>query len=281
MSEATKEVSQSSKRSRRELLAGAAGALGALAAESLGRIPAAQATQGQPIIAGKSNDATAPTGITNSSSGAAFYVFAATGTGLVGNGGDSSGNGMQGNGGFPNGNGVLGHGFGTGDGVVGHGGGQLGRGVVGLGGAKGIGVDGTGQGTGPGVRGGGGPSGDGVLGVGGFMGAVAGVHGFSVSPTGFGVLAENGGDGTALKVAGPAEFSRSGTVNIAAPAKSAVVSGVALTASSLVLATLQNKLGGVMVASAVPNVAGSSFTVNLNKAPGTGKTAVVAWFVVN
>src|SRR5437016_4854577 len=87
MSEATKEVSQSSKRSRRELLAGAAGALGALAAESLGRIAAAQATQGQPVIAGKSNDATAPTGITNSSSGAAFYVFAATGTGLVGNGG--------------------------------------------------------------------------------------------------------------------------------------------------------------------------------------------------
>jgi len=35
------------------------------------------------------------------------------------------------------------------------------------------------------------------------------------------------------------------------------------------------------VASAVPNVAGSSFTVNLNKAPGTGKTATVAWFVVN
>ena len=113
------------------------------------------------------------------------------------------------------------------------------------------------------------------------MGAVAGVHGFSVSSTGFGVLAENAGDGTALKVAGPSEFSRSGLVNIAAPANSAVVSGVALTASSLVLATLQNKLGGVMVASAVPNVAGSSFTVNLNKAPGTGKTAVVAWFVVN
>ena len=95
------------------------------------------------------------------------------------------------------------------------------------------------------------------------------------------MLAENTGDGTALKVSGPSEFSRSGMVSIASPAKSAVVSGVALTAQSLVLATLQNKLGGVMVASAVPKVPGSSFTVNLNKAPATGKTAIVAWFVVN
>ena len=55
---------------------------------------------------------------------------------------------------------------------------------------------------------------------------------------------------------------------------------VALTASRLVLATVQNKVG-VSVQSAVPNVPRSSFTINLNKAPGTGKTATVAWFVVN
>ena len=53
-----------------------------------------------------------------------------------------------------------------------------------------------------------------------------------------------------------------------------------LTAQSLVLATVQNN-AGVWVASAVPNVAGSSFKINLNKAPATGKTATVAWFVVN
>ena len=70
-------------------------------------------------------------------------------------------------------------------------------------------------------------------------------------------------------------------MNIVSPAKSASVPGVALTPASLVLGTLQNKLGGVMVASAVPNVAASSFTVNLNMAPAAGKTAVVAWFVVN
>ena len=94
------------------------------------------------------------------------------------------------------------------------------------------------------------------------------------------MLAENSGDGTALKVTGPSIFSRSGTVDIASPAKSATVTGVPLTASSLVLATVQNKVG-VSAQSAVPNVPGSSFTANLNKAPATGKTAVVAWFVVN
>jgi hypothetical protein len=56
------------------------------------------------------------------------------------------------------------------------------------------------------------------------------------------VLAENSGNGTTLKVIGSSIFSRSGTV---------------------------------------ANVPGSSFMINLNKAPGTGKTATVAWFVVN
>jgi hypothetical protein len=55
---------------------------------------------------------------------------------------------------------------------------------------------------------------------------------------------------------------------------------VPLTASSLILATVQNS-AGVWVASAVPNVPGSSFTINLNAAPGIGHTAQVAWFVVN
>jgi hypothetical protein len=57
------------------------------------------------------------------------------------------------------------------------------------------------------------------------------------------------------------------------------VTGVALTTASLVLATLQQNLSGVYVRSAVPNVADSSFTINLSKAPSA--TANVAWFVVN
>jgi hypothetical protein len=57
------------------------------------------------------------------------------------------------------------------------------------------------------------------------------------------------------------------------------VTGVALTAASLVLATLQQNLSGVYVRSAVPDIPASSFTVHLSKAVTTG--AKVAWFVVN
>ena len=213
------------------------------------------------------------------------------GYGVFALGGGSSGLGVLALGGDPNGTGLVAAGVGTGpgvlangggsngDGVSGQGGGTFGRGVVGIGGiVNGAGVQGNGGGTGPGVRGDG-ATGDGVMGV-ASSGAASGVHGFCTSPSGFGVLAENTGDGTALKVIGPSVFSRSGTVAIASPAKSATVTGVALMASSLVLATVQNNVG-VIAASAVPNVPGSSFKVNLNKAPGTGKTATVAWFVVN
>jgi len=49
---------------------------------------------------------------------------------------------------------------------------------------------------------------------------------------------------------------------------------------SLVLATVQSN-AGVVVQSAVPNASKSKITIALNKAVPTGKTAVVAWFVVN
>ena len=57
------------------------------------------------------------------------------------------------------------------------------------------------------------------------------------------------------------------------------MTGVALTAASLVLATLQQNLSGVYVRSGVPNVAGNSFTINLSKAPSA--SAKVARFIVN
>jgi hypothetical protein len=79
--------------------------------------------------------------------------------------------------------------------------------------------------------------------------------------------------------AGTTTFSRSGLLTVAAGKSSGTVTGVALTAASLVLATLQQNLSGVYVRSAVPNVAGSSFTINLSKAPSA--SAKVAWFVVN
>ena len=66
---------------------------------------------------------------------------------------------------------------------------------------------------------------------------------------------------------------------MAAGTSKATQTGVALTAASLVLATVQQDAAGVWVRSAVPNVAGSSFTIHLSKAV-TASTKV-AWFVVN
>jgi len=87
--------------------------------------------------------------------------------------------------------------------------------------------------------------------------------------------------GTALDVQGVATFSRSGLVSIAATKKTATVTGVALAAPSLVLANLQNTLPGVFVEAVVPNITGHSFEVFLSEAVPAGKTAKVAWFVVN
>ncbi len=64
---------------------------------------------------------------------------------------------------------------------------------------------------------------------------------------------------------------------LAAGKSTATQTGVALSAASLVLATLQQDRSGVYVRSAVPNVAASSFTVHLSKAV-TASTSV-AWFV--
>ena len=68
--------------------------------------------------------------------------------------------------------------------------------------------------------------------------------------------------------------------SIAAGAKSKTVTGVWLETWSLVLATVQNN-AGVSVAYVVPNVSLSKITINLDKVVPSGKTAKVAWFVVN
>ena len=135
--------------------------------------------------------------------------------------------------------------------------------------------------------------GNGVLGE-NFSGGGAGVAGASGtgvavlgdSPNGTGVSGESAnGTGvsatgqTALRVAGPAVFDRSGRLTISAGKASATQTGIFLTAASLVLATVQQNLSGVYVRAAVPNVAGDSFTVYLSKAPSV--SAKVAWFVVN
>ena len=235
-----------------------------------------------------------------------------TGSGVIGTGGSSGGTGVHGTGGVPGGSGVEGFGAGSGSGVGGVGGSTDGIGVVGDGGGlNGAGVQGNGAaGSGTGVVGVGGDSGTGVTGTGGglngagvvgtgggtaagvtgianstgdgvkgFSKGGVGVHGVTTAASGVGVLAENQGSGVALQANGPAVFSRSGLVTIAAGKTSATVTGVALSSASLVLATLQQHVTGVYVVAAVPSVAGSSFIVYLNKAPTA--TARVAWFVVN
>jgi hypothetical protein len=239
------------------VLTGAAAALGAVAAETLGSAAPAQATQGSAVLLGQNNTgATAGTGLFDTGGESAVLADPGTGIGVVGRGGG-------------NGSGVEGHGAGSGTGVFGAGGASNGIGVTGVGaGTSGLGVLGDA----------GSASGTGVFGNGG-SGGGAGVRGESAAAGRVGVLAENTAGGTALMATGPAVFSRSGLLTVAAGKSSAAKTGVALTSASLVLATLQKDASGVWVRSAVPNVAASSFTVHLSKAAPA--STVVAWFVVN
>ena len=187
----------------------------------------------------------------------------------------------------------------SGDGVVGVSGQGTSEGVSGQS-TDGVGVSGTSNSS-TGVRGV--TSGDGQAGVVGqasstggigVSGASTGANGIGVNGVGStgvhgrplsggtGVVAEAAPDGSglALQTRGPAAFSLSGVLNVTANGKSGVVTGVSLRAVSFVLATMQNDVG-VSVSSAVPDVAGSKITINLSKAVPAGKTAKIAWFVVN
>lgn len=85
--------------------------------------------------------------------------------------------------------------------------------------------------------------------------------------------------GVALNVTGKATFDRSGKLTIGATATTVTKTGIGLTAASFILATLQTNVTGLFVQSVVTNVAGSSFTIRLNKAPGV--TVSVAWLAVS
>jgi len=99
-----------------------------------------------------------------------------------------------------------------------------------------------------------------------------GVHG--TSNTGVGVSAAST-SGDALQVVGRVSFSTSGLATVAAHKKSVnVIAGV--TASSIILATLQTDVGAIAVASAVPH--SGSFRINLTAAPS--RPVKVAWFVI-
>jgi hypothetical protein len=144
----------------------------------------------------------------------------------------------------------------------------------------GLAINGTGSGSATGVFGGSssgtgiqGSSGSGV-GVRGSSSSSTGVYGTSSS--GIGVRAVST-TGAALHVTGRAHFSRSGAASVGQGHKTRVVNVAGVTASSLVLVTMQTTATGVFLAGAVPG--SGKFTVKLNKNAPTNMK--FSWFVLN
>jgi hypothetical protein len=113
-----------------------------------------------------------------------------------------------------------------------------------------------------------------------------GVEGHSGSGVGVLAVADGNPPATALKTQGASSFngktsfSRSGKITVSAGTSSATKTGVNLTSTSLVLATIQANQSGIYV-QGVTQVAGTSgsFTIHLNK--NTPVNLPVAWFIVN
>jgi hypothetical protein len=202
----------------------------------------ATANNGDPVIAGQANQATATTGISNLVTGGdGLYAFGKH-YGVYGSGNDtgvfgagpvngvfgltSTGNGVYGS--APNGNGVWGQtsGFGV------------------------SGVYGENDGNGYGVAG--------------------------RSATGVGVFAESAG--TALQVLGRSTFTTAGTAVIASGKKSVTVTLAGVTTTDFVLATVQGS-GSFYVKNA--SAGSGSFTIYINKAPTSPNTVTVAYFVIS
>jgi len=141
-------------------------------------------------------------------------------------------------------------------------------------------------------------SSDAGAGVTGFTARGKGVYGYTSAGRGAGVVGENRGNhgmGTlggptiavhatqgnasfALWVDGRAGFSRSGVLRILPGKHMGAVTGVPVTASTCVLATLQTYRSGVAIAAVVPQVGADRINVYLTK-PATGSGATwVAWF---
>jgi len=252
-------------RSRRQLLAGGTGALAAvLTAEALARPAPAAAANGDPIVLGQNNAETSVTTIANSTADSAALRCTAAGNAIEASSDSfnavfalsNSGTGVAAQ--SSSSSAIFGD-SGSGTGVVGHS--TSGTGVSGQS-ALGEGVSGESSGSGSAVHGTNFGSGTGVMGE---------------CAAGTGVLASGK---TALKVKGPAVFSRSGILTVAAGQSSAQKTGIALTPVSFVLATIQGNVAGVHV-QGVTLVTGSpgSFTIHLNKSvPAKTK---VAWFAVN
>jgi hypothetical protein len=82
--------------SRRALLAGALGGIGVWATSAIGRASPMQAANGDPVVLGSGNLATALTGITNTSAGSTTLHCSSTGAGTGVSGSSQSGFGVRG-----------------------------------------------------------------------------------------------------------------------------------------------------------------------------------------
>jgi hypothetical protein len=146
------------------------------------------------------------------------------------------------------------------------------------------------SGRGAGVRGNGrwgvvgegthtGVSGDGLVGVRGATSIVQGDQG------GVGVWAQAVAPGSsALRADGPSEFngvtkfSRSGVTRVRRGSRSVRVADVALTADTVILATLQNRQNGIYLHAVETNAAENSFTIFLSGAPE--RDVRIGWFAL-
>ena len=99
---------------------------------------------------------------------------------------------------------------------------------------------------------------------------------FAQSQHGTAVLATSNG-GTALRVDGKAKFKNSGVVSVPGGQRTVKVSVAGMTASSLVLATIQRPQAGVFIEAAQPGA--GSFTITLSRNASSGLP--VAWFVID
>jgi hypothetical protein len=125
--------------------------------------------------------------------------------------------------------------------------------------------------------------GSGVAVVGSGTGGATGVSGSSSSGTGVSGVSGSGrglfaqsGSGTALFVDGKVHFSRSGAGAVAKGSKTKTINVSGMTASSLVLATLQIAVNGLYIVGVIP--AAGKFTLSLNKVAPRGMR--FAWFVL-
>jgi hypothetical protein len=248
---------EAAPRSRRALLAAAAGGAAALAAHAALPLTAV-AANGDPVLAGSANAATAPTSLANSTDGSDGFAVTSVGLG-IGVAGTSTGTaGVRGVS-------VSGSGAATSDLTA----------YTGVYGWSPAFPDTTGVGTG--VWGDSedfGVYGSGSVGVYGWGGV--GVIGESASTSNPAIIAYGATTSSpALEVNGKVKFNRAGRKTIGAGKSSLVVTMAGVTTTSKVLAVLNSNRSGRYVRAVVP--AAGKFTVYLNSS--VSSSTYVAYFV--